>query len=102
MFGCLHYGRCCAGGENVDPALAPVRINIILGGWDLIIAHKPLPLGSLYRRLLHDWTEDESACLEVYCFSKLSGEGKQLKSNMECQEKPVGNVLKKEEEKEKG
>ena len=64
--------------EYHHSGLAVVRINIRLRGRDVSLAHNPLPLTSLYWRVLHDWTEDKSAPLEVWCFSKLSGEGKQL------------------------
>ena len=82
----LHNGRCSAGGGDVDRANTVVRINIRIRGGQLSVTHNPLPLASLYRSVLLDRTEDKSACLEVRCFSKLSGEGKQLEKRKACRQ----------------
>ena len=67
------------GPRALQSALAVVGEHIRLRGRDLRLAHNPLPGAPLYRGVLHDWAQDKPARLEVCCFSKLSGEGKQLK-----------------------
>ena len=68
--------------ESASLSLAVVRKHIRLRGRDLSLAHNPLPGAPLYRRVLHDGAEDKSASLEVCCFQKLSGEGKQLQKKV--------------------
>ena len=85
MFGCLRYGSCCVGGEDVDRANTVVRIKIMVRGWDLSMTHSPLRGAPDYLSisgLRENFAEDKSACLEVWCFSKLSGEGKHLQQDL--------------------
>ena len=70
------------------PCLTVVRKHVRVRGRDVILAHNPLPLASLYRGVLHHWTEEKSACLEVRAFNKLSGVGKQLQ-RLKCLERKL-------------
>ena len=73
-----HDGCGCARVGNVDPATAVIRKDIRVRGRDLIIGNSPLGGVSHYRGVLDKRTEDKSASLEVWCFSKLSSEYEQL------------------------
>ena len=74
-----HDGCGCVGVRNVEPATAVIRKDIRVRGRDLIIGNSPLGGVSHYRGVLDKRTEDKSASLEVWCFSKLSSEYEQLK-----------------------
>ena len=73
-----HDGCGCVRVRNVDPATAVIRKDIRVGGRDLIIGNSPLGGVSHYGGVLDKRTEDKSASLEVWCFSKLSSEYEQL------------------------